>query len=115
MSSLLWWHGVAGLVREGARSDSPGALTLMVRRSGRNISFGGRLMDADGIDSITSATLTASDSTVADVAGDFTRMSATGFAFADMRRNNRWRSGTLSVTYVDSLFGPRTLSESWSV
>ena len=96
--------------------DRPGTLAVSVSLSGRNYEFTFSVTDPDGIRSITAATVTASDGTVANVLGDFARSDANTYAGTDSRRNARWASGTMSVTYTDATSGEsRTLTQNWSV
>ena len=95
--------------------DRPGTFSLTVTRSGRDYQFAFSVADPDGIRSLSSATVTASDGTTADALGDFSRSDANTFAGSDSRRNARWASGTMSVTYVDAASGAsRTLTRTWS-
>ena len=98
-------------------SDSPGTLAVAVRRSGRDYIFTFSVSDPDGIRSLTAATVTArSDGTQASALGDLSRSDANTFSGTDTRRNARWMSGTMSVTYVDATSGEsHTLTQDWSV
>lgn len=97
-------------------SDTPGSLSVAVTLVGRNYNFVLSITDPDGIRSLTSATFTARDGTTANVLEDFSRSDANTFAGTDSRRNARWASGTLSVTYVDATSGAsHTLTQTWSV
>ena len=106
---------VAGAEYQPA-SDTPGTLTVTASRSSGTTTFNFSITDPDGIRSLTSATLTARDSTTANVRSDFSRTNANTFGGTDTRRNARWNSGTLSVTYVDNTSGAsHTLSQTWAV
>ena len=97
-------------------SDTPGSATIAVVLRGRNYEFTFSVTDPDGIRSVTTATLTASDGTQANIMGDFARNDANTFDGVDSRRNARWRSGTMRITYVDAASGEsRTVSANWSV
>ena len=98
-------------------TDSPGTLTLSVTRRGAGgANFEFSVADPDGVRSISAATLTATDGTAANVLGDFSRTNANTFGGIDSRRHNRWRVGTMSVTYVDNTSGEsRTVTQDWSV
>ena len=101
---------------ESVPPDVAGALTISIRRSGRDRLFSFSLSDANGIRSITTSTLTASDGNTANIMGDWSRSDANTFAGTDSRRNARWNSGTLSVTYVDATSGEsHTLTQTWSL
>lgn len=93
--------------------DRPGTLSVTVSRSGQNRNFAFNVSDPDGIRSLTSATLVASDGTRSNVLGDFSRSDANTFAGTDQRRNARWNSATLTVVYVEARTGQtRTLTDS---
>lgn len=95
--------------------DQPGTLKVDVARQGRNYNFVFSITDPDGIRSLTAAMVTASDGTVANALGDFARTDANTFSGRDSRRNARWASGTMSVTYVDDTSGAaHTLQQAWS-
>lgn len=94
--------------------DSPGTLSVAVTLSGRNYGFVFSVSDPDGIRSLTAATVTARDNTVDNVLADFARSDANTFAGSDSRRNARWASGTMTLTYVDAKSGEsRTLTQNW--
>ena len=96
--------------------DRAGTLAVAVVLQGRDYNFTFSVTDPDGIRSLTAATVTARDNTVANALGDFSRSDANTFAGTDSRRNARWSSGTMSVTYVDATSGEsRTLTRTWSV
>ena len=99
-----------------AMPDRPGTLSVTVTRVGRNYNFVFSITDPDGIRSLSTATVTsASQGTVANVLGDFSRSDASTFAGTDTRRNARWAAGTLSVTYVDNRSGATvTLTQTWT-
>ena len=100
---------------DAAPVDRPGTLSVSVTLQGRNYEFTFSVADPDGIRALTSATVTASDGTSADALADFARRDANTFAGTDSRRNARWASGTMSVTYVDATSGEsRTLTQTWS-
>ena len=84
-------------------TDSAGVLTPNVTLSGRNYVFASTITDPDGIRGITSAVLTARDGQTATI--DFTRRDDNTFTHAQSRRNARWASGTMRVTYVDATSG----------
>ena len=93
--------------------DTAGTLSVSVNRSGQNRNYTFRVHDPDGIRSLTSATLVASDGTKSNVLGDFSRSDANTFAGTDQRRNSRWNSATLTVVYVDAKSGEsKTLTDS---
>ena len=95
--------------------DRPGVLMVQVTRVGRDYTFVFSVSDPNGIRSLISATVTASDGRQASAIGDFARTDANTFAGRDSRRNARWASGTMSVTYVDATSGQSvTLQETWS-
>ena len=94
-------------------SDTPGTLAPNVSTSGRNIVFASVLSDPDGIQSVGRASVQASDGQVAVIA--FTRQDTNTFVHAASRRNVRWRSGTMTVTYTDNKGNQTTLTENWSV
>ena len=96
-----------------ASADLPGTLTPGVTGSGRNRVFASTLTDPDGIRSVDASTVTASDGQVANI--DWTRRDANTFVHAAARRNTRWNSGTMSVTYTDGNGVQTTLSEDWSI
>ena len=105
-----------GAEYHAAETDVPGTLTLEVSRSGSRVDFDFSITDPNGIRSVTAATLTARDNTVANILSDFSRSNANTFAGTDRRTNNRWRRGTLTVTYVDNASGARhTLTQTWTV
>ena len=91
-------------------------LALTVTRSGGASQFVFSVTDPDGIRSLSAATLTAtSDGRQADVVADFTRSTANTFGGSDSRAHARWRSGTMSVTYMDDRSGQSvTLTRTWS-
>ena len=94
--------------------DRPGVLDLAVTRSGRDFNFVFSVSDPDGIRSLSTATVTATDGTVANALGDFSRSDANTFAGRDSRRNARWASGIMRVTYVDATSGrPVSLTRAW--
>ena len=100
---------------EAGPVDTPGTLSVTVTQVGRNYNFVFSVADPNGIRSLTSAMVTARDGTRADVIGDFSRSDANTFAGTDSRRNARWASGTMTVTYVDATSGAsRTLTQTWS-
>ena len=101
------------LYRLGA--DQPGTLTPRVALSGRDYRFAITLVDPDGVRGITSATLTARDGTTADITSDWVTTDANTRTHTDSRRNNRWSSGTVSVTYVDGAGNTDTLTANWSL
>ena len=95
--------------------DQPGRLSVSVNRVGRDYNFTFSVSDQDGIRSVTSAIFTASDGRTDDGTSDFSRSDANTFAGTDSRRNARWASGTLAVTYVDATSGAsHTLRQNWS-
>ncbi len=95
--------------------DSPGTLSVAVTRKGRDYNFVFSVTDPDGIRSLTAATVTARDNTVASALADLARSDANTFAGRDSRRNARWASGTMAVTYVDATSGEsRTLTQAWT-
>ena len=95
--------------------DVPGSLSVAVTQQGRDYNFVFSVTDPDGISSLTAATVTASDGREADALGDFARSDANTVAGSDTRRNARWASGTMSVTYVEARSGQaRTLTQAWS-
>ena len=95
--------------------DTPGVLAVSVTLVGRNYNFTFSVTDVNGIRSLTAATVIASDGTSANVLGDFSRTNANTFSGTDARRNARWSSGTMRVTYVDAVSGAsQTLTQTWS-
>ena len=105
-----------GAEYHAAETDMPGTLTLEVTRSGGRVNFNFSITDPNGIRSISAATMTARDNTVANILSDFIRSNANTFAGTDQRGNNRWRRGSMSVTYVDNASGAsHTLTETWVV
>ena len=95
--------------------DQPGTLTPRVTQSGRNYNFAITLADADGVRGITSAILTARDGQTADITSDWVTTDANTRTHTDSRRNVRWASGSISVTYVDGAGNTATLTATWSV
>ena len=94
--------------------DTPGMLTIAFSRSGRNRDLQFTLTDVDGIRSITTATLTASDGQAVSILDDLSRTSANVFSGTNRRRQARWNSGALRVVYVDTRSGEsRTLVQTW--
>ena len=96
-------------------ADRTGTLSVAVTRRGRDYNFVFSVIDPDGIRSLTAATVTASsDGQTASALADFSRSDANTFAGSDSRRNARWASGTMSVTYVDATSGEsRTVTGTW--
>ena len=95
--------------------DQPGTLTEQVTQSGRDYNFLITVSDPDGIRSVDAASLTARDGQVADITSSWIRADANTFTHTDSRRNNRWRSGTASVTYTDANGVQATLTDTWSI
>ena len=109
-------HNIVGTSGAFITVDSPGSVSVTATRSGSNRNFAFNLTDINGIRSITSATLTASDGRTANVLSDFTRSNSNTFTGTDTRRNARWNSGTLTVTYVDATSGDsHTVVDTWSL
>ena len=103
------------LLRARMPVDTPGVLAISVTRQGRNYIFTFSIGDTDGIRSVTAASLTASDGTNSNVLSDFSRRNANTFAGTDSRRNARWASGSISLTYVDATSGAsHTLTNTWT-
>ena len=95
--------------------DQRGTLTPRIALSGRNYNFAITLADADGVRGITSAILTARDGQTADITSDWVTTDANTRTHTDSRRNARWASGSISVTYVDGAGNTATLTGTWSV
>lgn len=94
--------------------DRPGTLTPNVSISGRNRVFASTLTDPDGIRGVSASTITArSDGQVSQIT--WTRRDANTFVHTQSRRNTRWNSGTMSVTYTDGNGVETTLTANWSV
>ena len=109
-------HNIVGTSGAFVIVDSPGSVSVTASRSGRNRNFAFNLTDINGIRSVTSAMLVASDGQSDNVLSDFTRSNANTFTGTDTRRNARWNSGTLTVTYVDATSGnSHTVSDTWSL
>ena len=108
---------VSGIAVGGeAYLSSDTSLSLTVTQASRGYDFAFSVTDPDGIRSISAATVTASDGTQASALEDFARTNANTFAGTDNRRNARWASGTMSVTYVDATSGASvTVTGTWSV
>lgn len=98
-----------------AQPDQPGTLTAGASRSSGNTVFDIVVNDPDGITSVDSAFLRASDGTQADVSDDWDRRDANTFQHTDRRRHDRWRSGLASVTYTDGNGVQTTITGNWSV
>ena len=99
-----------------ATPDRPGTLTHgATRRVGGGINIAAVISDPDGIASVDSASITASDAQVVDISSNWLRRDANAFTHADGRRNNRWRIATMSVTYTDGNGVQSTLTDSWDV
>ena len=96
--------------------DQPGILSVSVVRRGSNYNFSYSITDPNGVRSVTAATVTANDGRVApSIVGDFSRTNANTFSGTRSRRNARWASGTLSLTYVDDISGDsHTLTKDWT-
>ena len=94
-------------------TDQTGALAPGVTREGRNYIFASVLSDPDGIRSVDAASITArSDGQVAQI--EWTRRDANTFTHAASRRNARWATGTMSVTYTDGNGVQSTVTDDWS-
>ena len=94
--------------------DQPGTLTHGVtRRNAGGVNIAAVLSDPDGITAVGASFVRAGDGTQANIA--WARRDADSFTHADQRRNARWRSGTMAVTYTDGNGVERTLTENWSV
>ena len=99
--------------------DRPGTLVLSAIAGGtrnRGAVVSGRLADSDGIRSLTTAVITARDGTTQNEMGDFTRSDTNTFAYRDTFNNARWRSGSMTVSYVDGTDGQtKTLTTAYSI
>ena len=96
--------------------NAPGTLALNVYREANKNVFQFSVTDRDGIQSLTAATVTARDGQTASVLGDFSRDDANTFSGSDQRNNNRWRRGTMAVTYIETATGKsRTVTGAWDV
>jgi len=99
-----------------AAPDQPGTLTHGVTlKAGRGINIATIISDPDGIASVDSSTLTASDGRTSDVSTNWMRRDANSFTHTDERDNNRWRVGSMVLTYTDSNGVQSTLTASWDV
>ena len=99
-----------------ARADRAGTLTHGVTtRRGGGIDIAAIIEDPDGIATVDSASLMATDGRNNDISGDWVRRDANSFTHADNRSGNRWRNASMSVTYTDGNGVQSTLTDSWSL
>ena len=99
-----------------AAPDQPGTLTHGVtRRQGGGVDIATIISDPDGIASVDSSTLTASDGRTSDVSTNWVRRDANSFTHTDNRTGNRWRTGSMVLTYTDGNGVQSTLTDSWDV
>ena len=99
-----------------SRPDTPGALnvTAVRRRNGATIDY--LVTDVNGIRSLTSVIMRASDGTVSNVTSATARTDANTFAGTSVRANNKWRNASITITYVDARSGAsHTLTQNWSI
>lgn len=115
MGGVEFAGALVGGNRYLAPADRPGTLTDGVTRRASGQDFAIVIEDPDGIASVDSATLTASDGQTANISSDWIRRDANAFTHTDRRTNNRWRRGSMSVTYTDNNGVQSTLTASWNV
>ena len=97
-------------------TDSPGVLTVNASRQSRGANIAYSVTDADGIRAVTAVIMVASDGTRSDVTSEITRSDANTFAGTSRRMNNKWRAGSITVTYTDATSGAsHTVTQDWSV
>ena len=115
MTNLAWWHAIAGAeAAEVQPSDLPGTLNIGATRTSRGASFATVLTDLNGIRAITSSVGTRSDGETRDY--DLVRRNENTFVSSVASRGAVWRSGSLTVVYVEAATGEsRTITQSWSV
>ena len=96
-------------------TDQPGTVTAGASRNRGDTVFAAVVSDPDGITSIDSASLRANDGTQADISGAWLRSDANSFGHTDRRGHDRWRRGTISVTYTDGNSVQSTVTATWDV
>ena len=106
---------LAGAEQYLARPDQPGTITAGASRSSGRTLFAIVVTDPDGITSIDSSFLRASDGTQQDISTGWSRRDANTFEHADNRRHDRWRSGLVSAIYTDDNGVQTTITANWSV
>lgn len=96
--------------------DRLGTLSVNAVRQSRGATINYSIADADGIRSVTSVVMVAGDDTRSDVTSEAARSDANTFSGTSRRNNNKWRVGSITITYVDAASGEsRTLMQSWSL
>jgi len=96
--------------------DQPGTITHGVtRRQGGGIDIAAVISDPDGIATVDSAQLDATDGRTNDISADWVRRDANSFTHADDRTGNRWRKASMSITYTGGNGVQSTLTDSWDV
>ena len=96
-------------------TDTPGTLQIATETEGANVTnLTFTVSDPDGIRAISSAVMVAgSDGTRSDIASSFA-LSSGSYVAVSNRRNRKWRSGSITVSYVDAGSGEtRTLTGTW--
>lgn len=111
---LLWAQAV--LAAAAGPVNRPGTLSVNAVRQSRGATINYSIADADGIRSVTSVVMVAGDDTRSDVTSEAARSDANTFSGTSRRLNNKWRVGSITITYVDAASGEsRTLTGSWSI
>ena len=107
-------HLVPFFVAEPAVPDIPGSLTVTATqtRRGANVTF--TLTDRDGIASVASTILMASDGTVRGTPIALVRVNSSTFSADVAFGNDRWRNATFTVTYTDSNGVQFTLTQAYT-
>lgn len=117
MSLLMWASSVFSEIESVAPPmpvDRPGTLNVNVSISGRNRVFASTITDPDGIRAVGASSVTSrADGQIAQIT--WTRRDANTFIHTASRRNTRWNSGTMSVTYTDGNNVVSTITANWSV
>lgn len=95
----------------GLLANPPPDLFASATRQSRGATITIRLEDLTSISSIESAMLTASDNQTATI--ELTREGDNVYTYTQTRINNRWRSGSVTVIYMDGDNIRRTLTDTW--
>ena len=115
VGGLEFTGALAGGAAYRAAADQPGMIITNATRTGGRNFFYFRVTDPDGVASIDSAFLRATDGTQQDISDDWMRLDANSFRHEDDRRHDRWRSGLVSATYTDGNSVQSTVTANWSV
>ena len=107
---------IAGGKFAAASTDTAGVLTINAVRASRGATIGYSIADADGIRAVTSVVMIAGDDTRSEVTSEIARSDANTFTGSSRRLNNKWRVGSMTITYTDATSGAsHTLTQTWSI